>query len=155
MNMSSPAVKRKPTAAEKIVTANEKRQKILEAKETSAQEGWAFVNTAKECFFLDALPTDDAFPMFKQRVGVTFLSIFRCFVTEELIDLVKASWKPEDMFLGGKLKSGNPRTVLPLNKYIWQALAVYVRIVGRQVIRLKMHQKTTVTGVDYCGSEAF
>jgi hypothetical protein len=114
-----------------------KRARVAEAKVKARQEGWRLVNKELEVFFpqSDELPTTEQFLEFNIRGSrnPSRFDIFRRFVTTELLEKVKARWTAANLMIGGIQKtSGNPKLMKPTLRYMWQALAIEIRLIGLQ-----------------------
>jgi hypothetical protein len=134
--------KRVPTTPEIMARNAEKRQRLLEAKRICRQDGWRRVEQSKEAFVLDALPPEEAFLSYNIRTNKSLLTIFRIFLSDEVVKMVMDNWSPDDLRLGGDTRAGSPRSVTAKVKYVWQALAFYVKLVGDQ---RESKQNNTIT----------
>jgi hypothetical protein len=125
---------------------------------------WRFVDTTKECYLLKELPRNDAFIRFSliggQNRATSYLDIFRRFVTDEVMDDLQRNFRSEDLILSNRTyrdKFGVITSVVPSSfklsrRYMWQALAVQIRIIGRHE-KKKGIQKIIQGCIDYFGKE--
>ena len=124
------------TPVEKVAAQAAKKQKLADDKLQAKQDGWRLVDKKIECFYpaADDLPREDAFLRFQIRGSThrTRFSVFRKFFTDEIMMKIKINFEPAALYLGGSLKSGNARVFRPKLRYMWQALAIEIRLIGLQ-----------------------
>jgi len=93
------------TPAERAAANAAKRARIQEEKVAARQAGWRLVNKTEECFYpsADLLPPKDQYMRFNIRNSflVTRFSIFRRFVTDELMTKVMERWNFKDLIASG------------------------------------------------------
>lgn len=102
------------------------------------------MDSSKECFLLDEAPRTGAFLSFKMKYGpnrrTSYYDIFKCFFTDDLMDHLYIKFESADLLLRsrrnmnkeGEIISFTPSTFILKLKYMWQALAIQIRIIGNQ-----------------------
>jgi len=134
--------KRDLTPSEKAANAAAKRARIKEAKDAARADGWRLVGKTTECFYpkADELTSNKSFLDFNICAATqpSRFNIFRQFVTDKLMEQVKARWKADNFKLGAKHKSGSAKIFTPNLRYMWQTLAIQIRLLGSQKHRQRI-----------------
>lgn len=120
------------------------RQNISEQIAIAKNDGWRPIDRKKERFLIRELPPEKSFLSLKHRVAgnrpATYFILLRKFITDELISHLIENFDERDTTMNsrkyrdeyGQLTSVGYRKLKLCPKYAWQALAVQVRITGRQ-----------------------
>jgi len=133
IDCGSPFFIRLPTADERAAVAAEKRRKKLEEEDELTQQKWRFVDRKQECFLLDSLPAEDVFLELNLRNQTcSFFDIFHRFMTDEVAQRLYNSIHEDDMVMHHRA-SGGAHSFVMKKEYVWQALAIQVRIIGQQI----------------------
>jgi hypothetical protein len=82
------------TPTEKAAKNSEARKRKKEAEEVAKLDGWRFIDLKTECFYLDSLPTNEAFPSLRLRGNVKLIDFFSEDLTK-MTSLLLFSMKPQ------------------------------------------------------------
>lgn len=132
------------TAEYKALEEAEKRARVEVVVNTADTLGWRFIDSSKECFVPEECEPSKEFLTLKCRAeGISLIDIFRKFITDDIIQDIIAVY-PEKLIVGKQVSSGIPKAMNIKVSYIWQALRVQVRIIGKlQKLTLNSPQKSS------------
>lgn len=123
------------TAEEKAAENAAKRKAQFDAEDMAVANAWQSIDANKECFRIDQYAPNDQFLVLKKRgAAVTSLDLFTSFITPHIVERLLHDFPADSLVLGVNNRSGNPRYFKLTSSIIWQAIAVQIRIIGRQNI---------------------
>jgi hypothetical protein len=94
---------------------------------------WRDVDPTKECFLIDELPPAEAWATLNLRSSDSSLfSIFQKFVNGHIVERLIADFERLDLSLGKQKNSGSGRRIVIDKRKVWQTLAVYTYLTGKQ-----------------------
>lgn len=110
-----------------------KRQAQIDAEDEMVKENWRPIDNKLECFRMTERPPNESFLELKVRgVHITPVLMFRKFITPEIIARLEADFPEEALVMSVDKATGEVRRFKLTQQKIWQALAVQIRITGRQ-----------------------